>query len=103
MTERFRTPEILNEPESKEGLLPPYLCALDLGLAMDGHDFTRVRGDLEGMGLAHIADQLAEYTDVFEQCSVPDCPSFIKLSNQAGTIILLDHGEGADGCIAAGQ
>jgi hypothetical protein len=95
-------PETLRTPEATpEAQLPSGICAEELGKTIDRLPIDAARRLLVSFGLQDMADSLAGFTDVFTDCQVPECPSFLKVSNQAGTIEILDSGSREHGCIRA--
>ncbi len=98
----YMSPEFEPRPEVQIEL-PPELCVYDVGAGVDGRDYNEASVILNDLGLSGLATQLGEYEDGYRECGRPGCSSFINLSNQAGTIMMLDHGRGADGCLKAKQ
>jgi len=79
--------------------LPEGVCSYELGRSIDGMPYSQARATLIGAGFQAEADSLGNFDDIYRECGVLGCSSFVTLSNQAGEIMLLDHGTGPDGCI----
>lgn len=101
MGERMpRCPEVSSEREINAAAeLPPGVCAQAIGDAVDTLSYIEAREILVVNGLGAVADRLGDFEDVYHECGVHECPSFINLSNQGGEIMMQSYGTGQDGCI----
>ena len=78
--------------------LPPNFCALDVGTAVDNQDLAVVIEKLKQLHLGEMAEALGNYDEISSECTVEGCASFIKLSKQAGAVVLSEHGSIDNAC-----
>lgn len=95
-----RSPEVgdFNYSPTEEQL-PDGICAIEIGLAVDGVSINEAQNVLRRVGLETEAASLDNFDDVYRECGTSGCQGWVRLSNQAGTVMVVDHGRSEDSCI----